>query len=99
MTEEEAKTKWCPFVRAVTGTVYADGRSSHNNAQPPYNRIVDGPKWAFPRGANCIASACMAWRSIPDPTLGWHSEERERHRERNGPFVPGGYCGLAGAPQ
>jgi len=47
----------------------------------------------------CIASACMAWRETPDPTKGRHDEEREIYREQNGRHRPGGFCGLAGAPQ
>lgn len=62
MTEEEAKTKWCPFGRILAGT---DGT-------PPlaasYNRSseLDEPR--------CIASACMAWRWA-DPTTP-HMDDR-----------------------
>ncbi len=49
MTEEDAKTKWCPFAR--TAQPAANG---------PYsaNRKADGSFGA----SSCIASACMAWR-------------------------------------
>jgi len=47
-TEEEAKTKWCPFARV--GSEYEPGFS--------LNRITDGPV----KPAACIASRCMAWR-------------------------------------
>ena len=47
-TEEEAKTKWCPFARLTDGAVRGG----------TYNRT--GPA----ADLNCIASACMAWRWI-----------------------------------
>lgn len=50
MTEEEARTKWCPH-----GRVYS--------SIGPYNRTeiraADGP-------SRCIASNCMAWRWAKD---------------------------------
>ena len=72
LTEEQAKTKWCPFARQATGL---DGHG------PAFNRSAFG--WEF-----CVASACMAWRwghfigpdgwtadrkcdSAPDPTHGY----------------------------
>lgn len=52
MTEDEAKTKWCPFVRAVLpGTTLPAG-----------NRGVGPDGTEGVKGARCIASACMAWR-------------------------------------
>lgn len=45
-TEEEAKTRWCPFVR------YADIDEGVNREMDENN----------PECARCIASACMAWR-------------------------------------
>jgi hypothetical protein len=53
MTEDEAKTKWCPHVRGLAASVGAAA-----------NRTLDGGRH---RSADCIASACMAWRWInPD---------------------------------
>ena len=46
LTEDEAKTKWCPFAR-----------ESAVNPSMPWN----GPIPTHPT-LNCIASACMAWR-------------------------------------
>jgi hypothetical protein len=60
MTEDEAKTKWCPMVRAatlITGVDYhetAVGGAGCNRAHP--NMMFEG--------AVCIASDCMMWRWI-----------------------------------
>ena len=52
MTEEEAKTKWCPFARIPDGEpVVAVNRPE------PYG---DVPK--------CLGSFCMMWRWQDDPT-------------------------------
>jgi hypothetical protein len=47
MTEDEAKTKWCPHARVLDGS-------------PPGGAGVNrkGPE----AGVYCIASGCMAWR-------------------------------------
>jgi hypothetical protein len=50
MTEEEAKTKWCPFARLTFST---EGFAAGNR--------FDDCAWAEKR-ALCIGSACMAWR-------------------------------------
>lgn len=53
MTEDEAKTKWCPFARytSVRGT--------------GINRWIDeGDTNMSPDPAKCIGSACMAWREV-----------------------------------
>jgi hypothetical protein len=47
LTEEEAKTKWCPMARMVTR---ADNR-------PAGNRNLD-----YHPETLCIASSCMCWR-------------------------------------
>lgn len=82
MTEDEAKTKWCPYI-ALT-LMSDDDRNYHVT-----NRFEDVRS---DRSTNCIASACMAWREtfrahdIPgntgDPIL----------------VPTGGFCGLAGKP-
>jgi len=53
MTEEEAKTKWCPFARYYT-------------SNGPYNRYqYNGPA----PGTLCIGAECMAWRWVKDPLV------------------------------
>lgn len=52
MTEDEAKTKWCPFSRMAEDM----GASKAASA----NRAIVG----LDRHTLCIGSACMAWRSV-----------------------------------
>lgn len=53
MTEDDAKTKWCPHARVVTYA--ADGEP----LMTATNRVSGGVLRA---GSDCIASACMSWR-------------------------------------
>lgn len=92
MTEEEAKTKWCPFVRAVW--------DYHEDEKPPigpFNRDLmvedSGNMDDYISRSLCIGSACMAWRETFEPG------------QVDGDFDPraiirlqksGGFCGLAG---
>ncbi len=46
MTEDKAKTKWCPFVRMSPQSATNNRGDYHPN----------------PGNVNCIGSACMAWR-------------------------------------
>jgi len=84
MTEEEAKTKWCPMTRKA---IYSDPTGGFDTI---YNGAVYG---------NCIASACMAWReerlfTRDNIKLTIHPDGNVTD---NGP-PPTGYCGLAGRP-
>lgn len=56
MTEEEAKTKWCPFSRVgIEGrSSVAVNRASGDGTGGPYDVVEE---------TRCIASACMAWRA------------------------------------
>jgi hypothetical protein len=49
MTEEEAKTKWCPFARVLDGSAAAVAAVNRD--------ADDSEDWP-----TCIGSACMAWR-------------------------------------
>ena len=92
MTEEEAKTKWCPFARCLG---YADDAEGDESACS-FNREYEG-KGA--PGAFCIASQCMAWRwqdgSHFDPTRNAWVVDYGQH----GKGLARGYCGLAGVPR
>ena len=83
MTQEEAKTKWCPMVR--TGLVAGMAVNHHAGSRldaPPQGGVHDETR--------CVASACMMWRwdSLPASGSVVHAA-----------YEPKGYCGLAGAPQ
>lgn len=55
MTEDEAKTKWCPFVRLGVTGCQAGG----------VNRIADiSASKVTTDIAPCIVSQCIAWRYI-----------------------------------
>jgi hypothetical protein len=53
MTEDEAKTKWCPLVR---------WKFSANSDQSSSNRETGDANPHTIKGTRCIASGCMAWR-------------------------------------
>lgn len=61
MTEEEAKTKWCPFAR-VAGQYDAEGAVAYNRIIGMENNRVET------RLTRCLASQCMAWqwREMPN---------------------------------
>ncbi len=103
MTEDEAKTKWCPFVRAASAT--SDDLKRAEVFGPSINRVaVPGEKVALPVVARCIASACMAWRfdRVERDATGRPARDWPGLAPFLGPdthvFVHG-YCGLAGTPQ
>lgn len=63
MTEDEARTKWCPFARLAFAT------STGETNVPGYNRVVvfgEEPT-LNPEDSRCIGSDCMAWRWVMDP--------------------------------
>lgn len=107
MTEEEAKTKWCPFSRAPQATA---------DISAPWvggcNADHEGKIW--PRHL-CRASDCMSWRwSEPKRTAAFleavqkHMQAQDKpnfntavqkvYAETGGQFERvEGHCGLAGA--
>lgn len=94
MTEEQARTKWCPMGRLVTGTVPGDGTSSHNSHQATYNRVVDGAAYAFPKGGACMGSNCAAWQ--------WKRVRDDDGGPDGGAVIlteTFGYCGAFGKPE
>lgn len=66
MTEEEAKTKWCPMVRTTWGNVCF----APTDQPPAPGRAYDFELVRKPEGALCIASDCMMWRAI-EPDYGF----------------------------
>ena len=85
-TENEAKTKWCPFARITNhhGTV-------------SFNRFLKRNGEVVQDDATCIGSACMAWEWAEEE----YHDALERFEERVEPAEaprPKGYCGLAGKP-
>jgi hypothetical protein len=55
MTEEEAKTKWCPFARNLVTLDNAEGNPFFVASANRFSEVKMSP---------CIASSCMAWRSV-----------------------------------
>jgi hypothetical protein len=85
-TEEEAKTKWCPYARVqVERQGYIGGTGGSNHALAGVNRLLD----ASVRNADCLGSACMAWRKV-NVNVGPPREPE---------WIAKGYCGLAGRPE
>ena len=82
MTEDEARQKWCPFVRVM----YSYGEGDPGAVAASVNR--EGG--VIPHDCRCIASDCMAWRYDPQATA--------FDAELTGKERPHGYCGLAGKP-
>lgn len=83
MTEQEAKTKWCPMVRLMTRIAPCD-------TDAPDQYMMTGNRFAgdfydngfdenLDHAVKCIGSACMMWR--------WQDEHAKG---------PSGSCGLAG---
>ena len=82
LTEEEARTKWCPFYQTMAVSTASDD-------------IIEGTNRAGKFGEQfrpaCIASECMAWRwgqDVPRRVKG--EDDHDMYRA--------GYCGLAGKP-
>lgn len=94
ITEEEARTKWCPHARGAAPFSFRDSETAVTS-----NRVWNAEPL---EGTTCIGSRCMAWR--------WDDEgNRARSRDRQmNVRVPGdppqpeppepaerGFCGLA----
>jgi hypothetical protein len=73
MTEEEAKTKWCPRYQVATSG--GDSSTYEMDNRPMEHERGADEKW-HPTGrlhpaACCIGSACMWWRRLPIPADGF----------------------------
>lgn len=95
MTEDEAKTKWCPYA-SFKFSAMSDSAGANREGGPSHKP----ENYSFlEKGTRCLASACMAWR--------WRVAYPERPPHLNG-LYPGppapppivsdteGRCGLAG---
>ena len=84
MTEDDARSRWCPMVRNAggidwTGSANRDPQSGSTGADAPYYK--------------CIASDCMMWRWKISPT-----EAAVANAQADVGLGSDGYCGLAGKP-
>lgn len=66
MTEDEAKTKWCPFAR-VAGPMATEAEGTSYNRWPSSDGTTDA-MLSENRITLCIGSACMAWREREEKT-------------------------------
>lgn len=88
MTEEEAKTKWCPMVRFLS----APATDSPNMLRS--NRGA-GHMDAQIANYSCVGSACMMWREHwAQVTM----EDEDAPGDFGHRYETHGHCGLAGKP-
>ena len=104
MTEEEAKTKWCPHVRDAD-----ENHGSYNRWKKWVRETIDGIMRhkqldELDEGCLCIGSECTAWRldivaTCPacDDMVGRELDGKPCI-ECGGIYQRHGYCGLAGKP-
>jgi hypothetical protein len=82
MTEDEAKTKWCPFAMAP-GASFALNR---------------GPEGVANGRSMCLASECMAFRWDMGGWKLAQDGRGMLMRPKEADEAPEGFCGLAGRP-
>lgn len=82
-TEDEAKTKWCPFARVAFSWGEGGSIFDGEGATPMATTVNRGRNLSA--DTLCIASACMAWQWEPE------DEERPLSDQR---ATTRGYCGL-----
>lgn len=87
ITEDEAKTKWCPLARTPNYIATDHGSTNRNLRGEPLATSL------------CIASACMAWRKVDQIGIGPNGEKRERDMDGRTHWVDRGYCGAFGRPE
>lgn len=91
-TEEEARTKWCPFARSAGVTDGGEIVVSNRDAES-INKIGHA-ETLNPLSCRCIASGCQAWRWDHKQIVGEFQPEHGGKPENRH-----GYCGLAGRPE
>lgn len=100
LTEEQARTKWCPMVRVLHYVNLSDdanavsvnrGLSLEEHAS--VCKAEENHDEKLPHSCRCVASDCMMWRSSPSLTINNPTRQpgagQTIDRSR-------GYCGLAG---
>lgn len=97
MTEDEAKTKWCPFARqlGILRASVASGKEDAIVAQGTQNRgyTMGGAL----SNCMCLGAGCMAWRFRE--SLEFRAKaDAEFHKSGMRLASTEGYCGLAGTP-
>ena len=98
MTEDEAKTKWCPASRAANKNNDADVSIGGMNRWRGEEHL--------PKGTRCIGSACMWWRwdDVPNPDYDPHQHGISgiwpplRMPPMTIKSDTDGHCGVAGRP-
>ena len=101
MTEDEAKTKWCPeSIFAVDSPTGQSGNRWDNGDGSSTGSYANN-------ACNCLGSACMAWRRIKDiSNLAEIEKARQLMAVGSGYYkiepefknTEHGYCGKAGKP-
>ncbi len=96
ITEAEARTKWCPFVRVREPDHYSGFNDSTigtavNRAAPKSRELVN-------QSLLCVASECMAWRWHEKYTTHAHDDGQDIYPRARDETPTHGWCGLAGSP-
>lgn len=99
LTEQEARTKWCPFGRTphFARDVGLQGVVAANRAEQSFEDAVAGIPEKPLATCSCIASDCMAWRGMETSEF---NDRTETEFRKTGKRIKSdtGYCGLAGEP-
>lgn len=107
LTQDEAKTKWCPQARVISATVVS-GIAYLTPAIPPHNRVQEPAATEATLHAShmCIASECAMWNWVmktqhgsgaglaPEGGYSWDTGNRGGFVS-DPPAGARGYCGLA----
>ena len=92
MTEDEAKTKWCPMVRYVSPRRFSLWGELNQKITAAINRWKDfEDTQTNPEMCRCIASECMMWRATDNE----YAPENPSNPPDYVGGKPAGYCGLS----
>lgn len=87
LSEEVAKTKWCPEARAIVAKQTDKGRFNLDVSKIAFNAILKEPTGEQTTYGRCVASECMFWRWTMGDGFGTTTDIQTH-----------GYCGKAGKP-